>query len=73
MRGMTNLNAIIAESPELGPGFAIGHGYFTPGADDETLGDAWYASIIETQIVPLLRAYSSHDPSMLARSLAAIE
>jgi hypothetical protein len=73
VRGMTNLNAIIAASPELGPGFAIGHGYFTPGADDETLDDAWYASIIETQIVPLLRAYSSHDPSVLARSLAEIE
>jgi hypothetical protein len=73
VRGMTDLNAIIAASPELGPGFAIGHGYFTPGADDDTLDDAWYASIIETQIVPLLRAYWSHDPSMLARSLAAIE
>jgi hypothetical protein len=73
VRGMTDLNAIITASSELGPGFAIGHGYFTPGADDETLDDAWYASIIETQIVPLLRAYWSHDPSMLARSLAAIE
>jgi hypothetical protein len=73
VRRMTDLNEIIAASPELGPGFAIGHGYFVPGADDETLDDAWYASIIETQIVPLLRAYWSHDPSMLARSLAAIE
>jgi hypothetical protein len=73
VRGMTNLNAIIAASSELGPGFAIGHGHFTPGADDETLDDAWYRSIIETQIVPLLRAYWSHDPLMLARSLAAIE
>jgi hypothetical protein len=72
VRGMTDLNAIIAAAPGIGPGFAIGHGYFTPGADDEKLDDAWYSSIIETQIVPLLRAYWSQDATMLAKSLAAI-
>jgi MoxR-like ATPase len=73
VRGMTDLNEIIAASPELGPEFAIGHGYFIPGADDEPIDDAWYTSVIDTQIVPLLRAYWSHDPSMLAKALAAIE
>jgi 5-methylcytosine-specific restriction protein B len=53
---LTNLNKDIAsDTTNLGPGFRIGHSFFCPsqGASDE----AWYQSVIETEVWPLLREY----------------
>lgn len=57
INGMGRLNeAIKSDRTNLGPGFRIGHSFFTPTrpvADPET----WYRRIIETEIYPLLEEY----------------
>lgn len=57
VNGMSELNqAIGADRMNLGPGFRIGHSFFTPIAavDDP---DAWFRRIVETEIHPLLEEY----------------
>jgi hypothetical protein len=66
---MAELNGLIRDSRQLGPGFVIGHSYFVPTANDPTLDDNWYATIVDTEIVPLLYEYWSDNPGMLDRSL----
>lgn len=51
---LTQLNDIIRDDDDLGPGFEVGHSYFVP---NESGDEAWYRDIIETQIAPLLREY----------------
>jgi len=43
----------------LGPQFKIGHSYVTPYPDND-IDDAkeWFRQVVETEIAPLLRAYS---------------
>lgn len=57
VNGMGELNqAIEADRTNLGPGFRIGHSFFTMTgtvADPE----AWYRRIVETEIHPLLEEY----------------
>ncbi len=55
--GMSELNqAIEADRTNLGPGFRIGHSFFTPtGAVDNP--ETWYRRIVETEIYPLLEEY----------------
>lgn len=55
--GMGELNhAIETDRLNLGPGFRIGHSFFTPS---ETLVDAkaWYERVVENEIHPLLEEY----------------
>jgi hypothetical protein len=50
------LNRRIETSSDLGAGFRIGHSFFVPSskiADSE----AWYRSVIQNEIAPLLREY----------------
>jgi hypothetical protein len=68
---LIDLNRIIAQSPQLGPGFVIGHSYFCPAGGD-VVDDTWYSSILDTQIVPLLYEYWRDDPRALSDSLQAI-
>ena len=42
---------------DLGPGFQIGHSFFVPDDQTESVDDGWYESVVETQIAPLLREY----------------
>ena len=57
-QSMVTLNQKIREDGKnLGPGFEIGHSYFVPTGDEESLDDDWYADIVRTQIEPLLREY----------------
>ena len=48
---------IIADSINLGPGFAIGHSFFCgkPMPSEDEL--AWFRRIIQTEVAPLLREY----------------
>lgn len=57
VNGMGELNqAIEADRTNLGPGFRIGHSFFTPnGAVVDP--EAWYRRIVETEIHPLLEEY----------------
>ncbi|RYG86552.1 MAG: DUF3578 domain-containing protein, partial [Alphaproteobacteria bacterium] len=57
IQGMQELNAAIGEDRvNLGPGFQIGHSFFTP-ADGHELGAAWFERIVESEIRPLLEEY----------------
>ena len=55
---MTELNEEIAADRSLGAQFRIGHSYVTP-APGETIPDAkaWFRSVVETEISPLLEEY----------------
>jgi len=55
---MTDLNGRIREDRKnLGQGFEVGHSFFCPQEGDDNLDDAWYASIVRTEIEPLLSEY----------------
>lgn len=64
--GMTALNeAIASDTTNLGPGFQIGHSFFTPirpVASDED----WFQTVVETEIRPLLEEYWFDDPAKAA-------
>ena len=45
------------DSKNLGPGFEIGHSYFVPSGDEESLDKEWYRGVIRSQVEPLLREY----------------
>lgn len=55
---MTNLNAAVAgDTVNLGPGFRLGHSYFTEIPKDGKPDWQWYVQIIRSEIEPLLREY----------------
>ncbi len=54
---LMELNERIREDKDLGPGFQIGHSFFVPDDQTESVDDDWYESVVETQIAPLLREY----------------
>jgi MoxR-like ATPase len=57
-----NLNRkISSETRDLGPGFEIGHSYFTPKDDVQENEDEWYRNIIDTEIKPLIDEYWSDN------------
>lgn len=57
IQGMQELNAAIADDKvNLGPGFQIGHSFFTP-ADGQSVGAHWFRRVVETEIRPLLEEY----------------
>jgi hypothetical protein len=62
------LNAeIVGDVANLGPGFAIGHSFFCTApmsGEDDT---AWYARIVKTEILPLLREYWFDAPAKADR------
>ncbi len=59
-RNLSEINNLITDDKDLGPGFQIGHSYFVP---EEQADEQWYLGIVETQIVPLLREYWFDRPS----------
>lgn len=61
---MQALNTVIADEPNLGRGFLIGHSYFTNPVGDPV---KWYARIIKHEIAPLLEEYWYDEP-MIATS-----
>lgn len=54
---MKALNKTIAEDPNLGKGFEIGHSYFCSGMEKGMDEKAWFNSIVEFEIGPQLREY----------------
>lgn len=64
--GMTALNAAIAaDKVNLGPGFQIGHSFFTPTTPIAS-SDHWFETVVETEIRPLLEEYWFDDPAKAA-------
>ena len=59
---MNQLNREIEQDrTNLGPGFCIGHSFFTPNEPVED-SQAWYLRVVETEIAPLLEEYWFDDP-----------
>ncbi|MFC1779444.1 AAA family ATPase [Thermodesulfobacteriota bacterium] len=58
VRRMNSLNKKIEEDKtNLGPGFCVGHSFFSAITELETPDKGWYNQIIENEIAPLLREY----------------
>ena len=55
------LNSKIAEDISLGEGFCIGHSYFC-GLTPETINTQTLASIVEYELIPLLKEYWFDEP-----------
>ena len=56
-----SLNRAIAEDESLGEGFCIGHSYFC-NMDTDTCTDAALASIVDYELVPMLKEYWFDEP-----------
>lgn len=54
------LNEMIINDESLGEGFCIGHSYFCTNV---TINDEWLKSVVEFEIVPLLKEYWFDEPS----------
>jgi hypothetical protein len=65
---------IRGDTKSLGPGFEIGHSFFVPGDDEESIDESWYRKVILTEVEPLLREYwfdqPDHVQSLLDELLA---
>ena len=57
---LDSLNQSIAEDPNLGPQFRIGHSFVTPNDKIDNAGD-WFRQVVETEIGPLLDEYWYDD------------
>jgi hypothetical protein len=69
---MNELNGkISADQRNLGPGYRIGHSYFCP-LDSTKLDEKWYASVILSEIKPLLEEYWLDDEDRVATQIAAL-
>lgn len=57
VQGMQELNVAISDDRvNLGPGFQIGHSFFTPAAG-QAVGRSWFERVVDTEIRPLLEEY----------------
>ncbi|OUJ73343.1 AAA family ATPase [Hymenobacter crusticola] len=63
---LTELNCAIADDPELGPDFQIGHSYFCQPPADPNAAEAWLTLILEQEIAPLLDDYWLDQPTKAA-------
>ena len=66
------INDRIREDKDLGPGFEIGHSYFVPSGDEDSLDEHWFRTIVETQIEPLLREYWFDRPEIVDAMLETL-
>ena len=66
------INERIREDKDLGPGFRIGHSYFVPSDDEDSLDERWFRMIVETQIEPLLYEYWFDRPETVAELLETL-
>ena len=64
---MGDINEQIRADKDLGSGFEIGHSYFVPDADSPD--EHWFATIVDTQIEPLLREYWFDRPEHVDKAL----
>lgn len=63
---LTELNQVIADDPELGPDYRIGHSYFCQPPTEPAAAPEWLRLILEQEIVPLLDDYWLDQPAKAA-------
>ena len=57
------LNNQIADDPNLGRQFRIGHSFVVPKLGEPiAVPEEWFMQVVETEIAPLLREYWFSDP-----------
>ncbi len=56
-----SLNRVISSDESLGEGFCIGHSYFC-NLQPETIDDQWLYSVVEYELIPLLKEYWFDEP-----------
>lgn len=66
---MQALNQTIADDPELGPDFEIGHSYFCQPPARPEQAAAWLRAITQQEIGPLLADYWREQPATAATQL----
>ena len=66
---LTALNRTIADDPELGPDFEIGHSYFCQPPAQPADAAAWLRLVLEQEIGPLLADYWREQPATAAAQL----
>lgn len=54
------LNEAIVNDESLGEGFCVGHSYFCTNV---TINDEWLKSVVEFELIPLLKEYWFDDPT----------
>ena len=64
VREVESLNRVIAEDESLGEGFCIGHSYFC-NMDADTCTDAALVSIVEYELIPMLKEYWFDEPGKI--------
>ena len=69
---MTELNAAIADSRALGPGFVIGHSFFCPRESSISDGDQWIDRVMKYEIKPLLEEYCGSQQKLLERLVSIV-
>jgi len=63
IKRMAALNQTIKEDPLLGENYQIGHSFFCPkGSSFSGLNKNWYQTIVQTEIIPLLKEYWFDNP-----------
>ena len=65
------LNKEIAADETLGEGFCIGHSYFCVDEGD-SVDDEWLKSVVEYEIIPLLKEYWFDDPDKVKNWSASL-
>lgn len=63
---LRELNQAIADDPELGPDFQLGHSYFCQPPPHPAQAPAWLNLILEQEIAPLLDDYWFDQPTQAA-------
>ncbi len=66
---MAELNQAIADDPELGPDFEIGHSYFCAPPTNPKEAAEWLRLVFEQEIGPLLADYWREQPATAAAHL----
>ena len=64
VREVESLNRAIIKDESLGEGFCIGHSYFC-NMDADTCTDAALASIVEYELIPMLKEYWFDEPGKI--------
>ena len=69
---MNELNTAIEDDTNLGPGFRIGHSFFTVQEGAGPPDEAWYRRVVRFEIEPLLKEYWFDDPPKAERLTARL-
>ncbi|PSR53633.1 hypothetical protein AHMF7605_08910 [Adhaeribacter arboris] len=71
IESINKLNQVISDDPALGPGFRIGHSYFSN--PPVAAGIDWFKGIIENEITPLLEEYWFDNPKQVTTQLQKLQ